>query len=215
MPGERLVVMGSSGSGKTTLLLLIGGLTRPDSGEIFAHGKAVLEPNPDAVTVFQNTASTLLPWRSALANIRLPLEAGAWRNPDRRERERIAGEVLKSVGLGPRASARPRELSGGMQQRVALGRALVTNASVLLMDEPFTSLNPRARHAMQKLLLEVVQQRKLTVVLATHDVEEAMAVGTVVVVLGEPPIHSIRVCTGATPEELKRDVLKRMLRLGV
>lgn len=217
-PQELLVVMGPSGAGKTTLLKLIGGLILPDSGGVYAEGRKIVQPNPDVITIFQNTSSTLLPWRTALANVRLPLEAGAWRIPDRARQEERARDALVSVGLGSRGGSYPRELSGGMQQRIALARAIVTGAGVLLLDEPFTSLDLRARAEMQKLLLDIFEERGVSIVFITHDIEEAVQLGTRIMLFGKPPItvaSSYPNVWSAGRDALRQTLRNEMITMGI
>ena len=178
-PGEILVVVGSSGCGKSTLLRAIAGLLRPLSGVIAVDGQAVRSPCADRALVFQDDA--LLPWRTARRNVELPL---AIRGVPRDERLRSAAEWLRRVGLAGHEDRLPGQLSGGMRQRVQLARALAGEPRVICMDEPFGALDAQTRASMQRLLVEAWQTTGCTVVFVTHDVDEALAIGDRIAVLG-------------------------------
>jgi NitT/TauT family transport system ATP-binding protein len=178
-PGEVLVVVGPSGCGKSTLLRAIAGLLRPLSGAVVADGRSVTSPSADRALVFQDDA--LLPWRSARRNVELPLTL---RGVPRDERRRSAAAWLRRVGLGEHQQRLPGQLSGGMRQRVQLARALVSEPRVICMDEPFGALDAQTRASMQRLLVEVWQTTGCTVVFVTHDVDEALAIGDRIAVLG-------------------------------
>jgi NitT/TauT family transport system ATP-binding protein len=177
--GEFLVVAGPSGCGKSTLLRAFAGLLRPSGGAVTAGGETITGPSPDRALVFQDDA--LLPWRSARRNVELPL---AIRGVPRAERRAEAAEWLARVGLADAVRRLPRQLSGGMRQRVQLARALAGRPRALLMDEPFGALDAQTRAAMQRLLLDVLADAPATVVFVTHDVDEALLLGDRVVVLG-------------------------------
>jgi len=169
--GEFVAIVGYSGSGKTTLISLIAGLLAPDAGEIVLDGRAVSEPGPERGIVFQQYS--LLPWLTAHDNVALAVDAvdGALPAADRRRRTE---DLLALVGLTSAAGKRPRELSGGMRQRVAVARGLAMRPKVLLMDEPFSALDALTRATLQDELLRIWGERGSTVVLVTNDVDEAI-----------------------------------------
>jgi sulfonate transport system ATP-binding protein len=181
-PGEFVVVVGPSGCGKSTLLRTIAGLVPVHSGEVRMAGTPVLGPHPDRALMFQDDA--LLPWLTAGRNVELPL---ALRKVPRRRRREIAREWIDRVGLREHEDRLPRELSGGMRQRVQLARTLVAGPRVLLMDEPFGALDAQTRGGMQDLLRDVWSTQPTTVLFVTHDVEEAVRLADRVVVLGGQP----------------------------
>ncbi|ANQ85566.1 putative sulfonate transport system ATP-binding protein [Azoarcus olearius] len=184
--GEFVALLGPSGSGKSTLLRLLAGLERPGRGRITAAGKPVAGPGPDRAVVFQHY--TLFPWMTVADNV---AEAVAKAHPGlgRAERRQRAWEHLDRVGLGDAAPRHPFELSGGMQQRAAIARALALESPFLLMDEPFGALDPINRAKLQDLLIEVWQRGRprRTVVFVTHDVDEALLLADRVVVMGASP----------------------------
>jgi NitT/TauT family transport system ATP-binding protein len=180
-PGEFVTVLGPSGCGKTTLLRLINGLLAPDRGSILVNG-APPRPGPDMGFVFQSFR--LIPWATAARNVSFGLElAGA----ARAEQDAASVRYLDVVGLGRHAKAYPSELSGGMKQRVALARALATEPTILLMDEPFASLDAQTREIMQLDLLQLWGERKASVVFVTHSVEEAILLGDRIIIMGAAP----------------------------
>lgn len=178
--GEFVAIVGASGCGKSTLLRLVGGLMAPTSGEVVIGGKVVTEPSPGIGIVFQTPV--LLPWRTVQQNVQLPLDI----QRSGKEPERIA-ELLALVGLHGFEHCRPYELSGGMQQRVALCRALVTNPSLLLMDEPFGALDALTREQMNLELQRVWMDTGKTIVLITHSITEAVMLADRVVVMTPRP----------------------------
>jgi NitT/TauT family transport system ATP-binding protein len=180
--GEILVVLGPSGCGKSTLLRAVAGLHPVRSGSIVCDEAVVRGPSADRAVLFQQDA--LLPWRSARRNVELPL---AMRGRSRRERAAVAADWLARVGLVGHEDALPGELSGGMRQRVQLARTLAGGPRVVLMDEPFGSLDPRTRASMQRLLVQVWAAAPLTILFVTHDVDEALRLGDRVLVLGARP----------------------------
>lgn len=169
--GEFVAVVGYSGSGKTTLVSLIGGLLAPDAGTITLDGVPVTEPGPERGIVFQQYS--LLPWLTVYDNVALAVDAV---NPGlpRQERRRITEEFIALVNLTPAAWKRPRELSGGMRQRVAVARGLAMSPKLLLMDEPFSALDALTRATLQEELLRIWGERRSTVILVTNDVDEAI-----------------------------------------
>ena len=169
--GEFVGIVGYSGSGKTTLMSLIGGLLAPDAGSITLDGARVTEPGPERGIVFQQYS--LLPWMSVFDNVALAVDAV---NPglSAPERAAITDEFIALVNLTPARWKRPRELSGGMRQRVAVARGLAMRPKVLLMDEPFSALDALTRATLQDELLKIWGERHSTVILVTNDVDEAI-----------------------------------------
>ena len=180
---EFVCVLGQSGCGKTTLLNLLAGFLAPTQGEILVGGKAVSGKGGDRGIVFQDFAQ-LFPWRTAQRNVEFGLEM---RNVPAVERRETALRFLRLVKLEPFAGAYPHQLSGGMQQRVAIARALAYDPSVLLMDEPFAALDAMTREEMQRLLVEVWQKTRKTVVYVTHNVAEAVYLADRIVILTPHP----------------------------
>ncbi len=181
-PNEFTSVIGPSGCGKTTLLQILDGLLQADGGEVRIHGRSVTRPGPDRAVVFQDFA--LLPWATVMSNVAFPLEL---RGTPRAEWERRAQQVIDMVGLAGFEGYYPHALSGGMQQRVGLARALVVNPDTLLMDEPFGALDAQTRYQLQDELLQLWQAHPKTVVLVTHDMEEAVYLSDRVLVLTPRP----------------------------
>ena len=180
---EFLCLVGPSGCGKSTLLNIIAGFLTPTTGEIRIGGKPVSGQGTDRGVVFQDFAQ-LFPWRTALGNVTFGLEM---KGMGKTEREAIALEQLRLVKLEKFARSYPHHLSGGMQQRVAIARALAYNPAVLLMDEPFAALDALTRDAMQRLLAEVWQATRKTVVYVTHNVAEAVYLADRVIVMTPHP----------------------------
>jgi NitT/TauT family transport system ATP-binding protein len=180
--GEFVSLLGPSGCGKSTVIGAVAGFTPVTRGTLEVDGQPVSRPSPERAVVFQS--HTLFPWKTVLANVEFGLKV---RGIGRRERRRAAEHMLLEVGLADFLEHYPEQLSGGMQQRVNLARALVTYPRVLLMDEPFCALDAQTRIEMQKLLLALWQERKMTVVFVTHDVDEAVFLSDRVLVLSERP----------------------------
>ena len=185
--GDFTALVGSSGSGKTTILRLIAGLEEPSSGRILVDGEPVRGPGPDRGMVFQKYS--LYPWLNAADNVAFGMRMQGRTATEIRER---TAYFLEVVGLQDAAAKLPRELSGGMQQRVAIARALATDPSVLLLDEPFGALDLQIRESMQDFLLNLWHRTGLTVLLITHDVEEALVLAQRVHVLAPNPGRIIR-----------------------
>jgi NitT/TauT family transport system ATP-binding protein len=181
-PGEFVVLLGPSGCGKSTLLYMIAGLEEPTAGEIRAHGMPVTEPAPERSLIFQETS--LFPWLSVWQNVAFGLSLRGIGKAEQRQRARL---VLSLTGLTDTIDKRPHELSGGMRQRVAVARALAMRPAVLLMDEPFASLDVQTRAKMQGFLLDVWQESGASVIFVTHHIDEAMALADRVVVLTARP----------------------------
>ncbi|HEX5815589.1 MAG TPA: ABC transporter ATP-binding protein [Methylomirabilota bacterium] len=181
--GEFCTVIGPSGCGKSTLLGMLGGLVHPDGGRIVVDGRPVEGPDPRrAATVFQDPG--LFPWRTTLENIEFGLEL---QGVPRERRRAIARELLAPLGLRDFAAKYPRELSGGMRQRVAIGRALAIDTPIVLMDEPFGALDEQTRLLMGEWLLDVWRRTRKTVVFVTHSLHEALALSTRVIVMTARP----------------------------
>ncbi|WP_159622616.1 ABC transporter ATP-binding protein [Ruania rhizosphaerae] len=179
---EFLTLLGPSGCGKTTMLKMIAGLQGWDGGTITIDGKAVTGPGPDRSMVFQNFA--LLPWATVMDNVCFGLRL---RGTERRAREERAQELIEMVGLSGFESKRPGELSGGMQQRVGIARALAVDPQILLMDEPFGAVDEQTRRLLQEELLSIWERNRLTVVFVTHSMEEAVLLGDRVVLMSARP----------------------------
>jgi NitT/TauT family transport system ATP-binding protein len=179
---EFLTILGPSGCGKTTLLRLIAGLIRWDGGEITVDGKPVRGPGPERAMVFQSFA--LMPWATVTENICFGPEL---RGVGKSEREARAQELIEIVGLSGFEKRYPGELSGGMQQRVGLARALAVQPKVLLMDEPFGALDEQTRRLLQEELLGIWEKQRTTVVFITHSMEEAVLLGDRVVLMSARP----------------------------
>jgi NitT/TauT family transport system ATP-binding protein len=180
--GEFVSLVGPSGCGKSTFLSVVLGLLRPDRGEVRVGGRLVTGPASDRAMVFQEFG--LLPWRSVQANVELGLELKGVAADERQRRSR---ELVQLVGLSGFERHYPHELSGGMKQRVGLARALATDPDVLLMDEPFASLDAQTRDLMQAELLQIWEQTRKTVLFVTHGIEEAAYLSDRVVVLSARP----------------------------
>jgi NitT/TauT family transport system ATP-binding protein len=174
-------LVGPSGCGKTTLLRMLNGLIRPDRGRVLVDGKTAA-PGPEMGFVFQSFR--LIPWLHIRANVAFPLEIDGRNKKEARE---LADQYLDLVGLRQFSKAYPTELSGGMKQRVALARALVTNPSILLMDEPFASIDAQTRELMQIELMRIWAEKKGIVVFVTHSVDEAILLADKVVLMGPRP----------------------------
>lgn len=181
-PGQFVSIVGQSGSGKTTLLKTISGLQDPTRGEILVKGRPIKDGVEDIAMVFQSPV--LLPWRNNLDNVLLPME---FRGTRTREAQRYARELLEMAGLGDRATRYSYELSGGMQQRVAICRALVSHPELLLMDEPFGALDAMTRDSMNFEIQRIWQTAGCSVLFVTHSIPEAVWLGDRVVVLGDRP----------------------------
>ncbi len=180
--GETVVFLGASGCGKTTMLKMIAGLQPWDAGEITIAGRPVRGPGPDRSMVFQNFA--LLPWGTVLDNVAFGL---TMRGVATERREAKARELIDMVGLSGFETKRPGELSGGMQQRVGIARALAVEPQVLLMDEPFGAVDEQTRRLLQEELLGIWEADRLTVVFVTHSMEEAVLLGDRVVLMSARP----------------------------
>jgi NitT/TauT family transport system ATP-binding protein len=181
-PREFVCLLGPSGCGKTTLLKAIAGLMPLDEGEVRIEGQAVTGPGPDRAMVFQDFA--LLPWADVVTNVAFGLEL---RGEAKVAREQIARALISTVGLAGFEHHYPRQLSGGMQQRVGLARALAMDPEILLMDEPFGAVDAQTRRLLQEDLLQVLDRNSKTVVFVTHSMEEAVRLGDRVVLMTPRP----------------------------
>ncbi|HET9953167.1 MAG TPA: ABC transporter ATP-binding protein [Polyangiaceae bacterium] len=201
-PGEFVSIVGPSGCGKSTLVGAVAGFTPLTQGEITVDERPVRGPGADRGVVFQQHA--LFPWKSVRKNVEFGLKM---RGIGRLERARIAREMLAQVGLGEFAEHYPHQLSGGMQQRVNLARVLVNQPRVILMDEPFGSLDAQTRLQMQQLLLGLWHERGMTVIFITHDIDEAVFLSDRVIVLSRRPGAVILDARVELPRPRSYDVL--------
>jgi NitT/TauT family transport system ATP-binding protein len=181
---EFVCVVGPSGCGKTTLLKCVGGLLRPTRGQVLLRGKQVTSPPEEMALVFQEYGRSLMPWASVRNNVLLPLRH---KRLGRQERKALVEEALEAVGLTRFIDHFPWQLSGGMQQRVAIARALAYQPSILLMDEPFASVDAQTRGDLEDLVLRVREEFAVTILFVTHDIDESVYLSDRVVVLTHAP----------------------------
>jgi NitT/TauT family transport system ATP-binding protein len=181
---EFVCVVGPSGCGKTTLLKCVGGLLRPNDGEVRLRGRRVTSPPEEMALVFQEYGRSLMPWSSVRNNVLLPLRH---KRLKRAERKELVEEALEAVGLTRFIDHYPWQLSGGMQQRVAIARALAYQPSILLMDEPFASVDAQTRGDLEDLVLQVREEFAVTILFVTHDIDESVYLADRVVVLTHAP----------------------------
>lgn len=186
--GEFICLIGHSGCGKSTLLNMIAGFNGPTSGEVALEGSRITEPGPDRMVVFQNYS--LLPWLTATENIHLGVET-VYADKSADEHNTIVQEHLELVGLTEACDKRPGQLSGGMKQRVAIARALATRPKLLILDEPFGALDPITREELQEELLKIWQDHKITIIMITHDIDEALFLADRIVMMTNGPAASI------------------------
>ena len=184
--GELVSIVGPSGCGKSTLMRCIAGLQRPTSGEVVLDDARVDQVPGNLAVVFQDYSRSLFPWLTVRDNVGLPLRR---HGKNRQQRRTAAQEALESVGLGDAGQKYHWQLSGGMQQRVSIARALAYRPSLMLMDEPFGSVDAQTREDLEDLLLHVRGNDGMTILLVTHDIDESVYVGDRVVVLTRSPGH--------------------------
>ncbi len=187
--GEFITLIGHSGCGKSTLLNLIAGLTTPTAGTLICANREIKGPSPERAVVFQN--HSLLPWLTSFENIYLGVERVFSATENKAQLKARTDAALELVGLTPAAQKRPGEISGGMKQRVGIARALAMEPKVLLMDEPFGALDALTRARLQDELLAIVQKTGSTVVMVTHDVDEAVLLSDKIVMLTNGPAATI------------------------
>ncbi|UBF23915.1 nitrate ABC transporter ATP-binding protein [Kovacikia minuta CCNUW1] len=186
--GEFICVIGHSGCGKTTLLNMVGGFSKPSLGTVTLHGKRITEPGPDRMVVFQGYA--LLPWLTAFENVYLAVDS-VHPNKPTAEKNRIVREHLAMVGLSEAADKKPPQLSGGMKQRVAIARALSIRPEVLILDEPFGALDAITKEELQEELLKIWNDHRCTVLMITHDIDEALFLADRLVLMTNGPAANI------------------------
>ena len=193
--GEVVSIVGASGSGKTTFLRLVAGLERPDAGILMLDGREIDSPTPERSLIFQQFG--LMPWLNVIENVLFGLATSDLSRTAQRER---ADDVIRRVGLQGFEDFHPKALSGGMQQRVGIARALAVQPRLLLCDEPFASVDAMTRQTLQTDLLDIVTQQQVTVLLVTHDIEEALFLGDRVLVFSSRPARVIREIDVAIPK---------------
>lgn len=186
--GEFVCVIGHSGCGKSTLLNMVAGFNEPSIGEVRLKAQRITQPGPDRMVVFQNYS--LLPWMTAFENIYLGINA-VWPEKPKAEKEQIVHEHLALVGLTEAAHKKPKALSGGMKQRVCIARALALRPEILILDEPFGALDPITREELQEELLKIWTDHRVTVLMITHDIDEALLLSDRLVMMTNGPAAKI------------------------
>jgi nitrate ABC transporter ATP-binding subunit len=185
---EFICLIGHSGCGKSTLLNMVAGFSRPTSGEVQLQGKRILEPGPDRMMVFQGYA--LLPWLSAYDNVYLAVDS-VYPRKSQADKKAIVREHLDMVGLSDAADKKPGQLSGGMKQRVAIARALSIRPEILILDEPFGALDAITKEELQEELLKIWREHRVTVLMITHDIDEALFLADKLVMMTNSPSAKI------------------------
>jgi NitT/TauT family transport system ATP-binding protein len=213
--GQFVSIVGPSGCGKTTLLRIIAGLEKTSEGEVLLNGKRLVEGSEEIGMVFQEYA--LFPWRTTLQNIEMGPEIKGVESEKRRS---AAMEYIKTFNLDGFGNRYPRELSGGMKQRVAIARTLIMNPRVVLMDEPFGSLDSQTRNSLQEFLLRIWERRKDTILFVTHNVDEAIFLSDQILILSKRPAKIVKIVEVKLPRprdrtsqecnEIRRDVLREL-----
>jgi NitT/TauT family transport system ATP-binding protein len=196
--GQLACIVGPSGCGKSTLLRCIAGLIAPTAGTVSLHGDRVSGVPADLAVVFQDYSRSLFPWLTVARNVEFPLRWGVLSKSARRER---AQEALESVGLTDVGGKFPWQLSGGMQQRVSIARALASRPALLLMDEPFASVDAQTRFELEDLLRRVQREQGSTVLVVTHDIDESVYLGDRVLVLSKSPASIVADLPVGLPSE--------------
>jgi len=186
--GEFICVIGHSGCGKSTLLNMVAGFNRPSSGEICLKSKPILRPGPDRMVVFQNYS--LLPWMTAFENVLLAVKQ-VYKDKSKEEKVKIAKDSLAMVGLTEAMHKKPKQLSGGMRQRVSIARALSIRPEVLILDEPFGALDVMTREELQEELLAIWREHKVTALMITHEIDEALFLADRIVMMSNGPAANI------------------------
>ncbi|MBW4665534.1 MAG: nitrate ABC transporter ATP-binding protein [Chroococcus sp. CMT-3BRIN-NPC107] len=186
--GEFICVIGHSGCGKSTLLNMVSGFTTPSSGRVELNSQAITQPGPDRMVVFQNYA--LLPWKTAFENVYIAVNA-VYPNKPEAEKRAIVREHLAMVGLTEAADKKPPQLSGGMKQRVSIARALAIRPKVLILDEPFGALDAITKEELQEELLKIWNDHRCTVLMITHDIDEALFLADRLVMMTNGPAANI------------------------
>jgi bicarbonate transport system ATP-binding protein len=186
--GEFICVIGHSGCGKSTLLNMVSGFAFPSDGEVLLQGKRITKPGPDRMVVFQNYA--LLPWRTAFENIYMAVHA-VYPNKPQAEKRAIVRDNLAMVGLSEAADKKPPQMSGGMRQRVSIARALAIRPKVLILDEPFGALDAITKEELQEELLKIWNDHRCTVLMITHDIDEALFLADRLVMMTNGPAAKI------------------------
>ncbi|WP_206300167.1 ABC transporter ATP-binding protein [Streptomyces mangrovisoli] len=211
--GELVCLVGPSGCGKTTLLKCMGGLLTPTSGDVLLEERRVTGPPPGMAFVFQEYGRSLFPWMRVAENVELPLKQ---KDLPRQRRRELVRDALEAVGLADAAGAYPWQLSGGMQQRVAIARALAYEPQVLLMDEPFAAVDAQTRADLEDLVRRLWQERSMTILFVTHDIDEAVYLGERVIVLSASPTvvqEQLKVDLPAERDQLHTRVAPRFAEL--
>ncbi len=213
--GEAWAVIGPSGCGKTTLLYLLAGLMKPQEGEITVGGNVLRRPRPGTALILQDYG--LLPWDTVRGNVALGLRIRAFYGPDGlhaprtpppKDPDALVESWLRRLGLQEVANRFPSQISGGQRQRTAIARALVLHPDLLLMDEPFSSLDAPTREDLENLTLELQAETGLTIVVVTHSIEEAAFLGRKILFLGRPPHREAVIVEGSIPDRSHPDYLR-------